>query len=407
MNKLFIYFFIFSTLIGHSQNNFEKGYFIDNENNKVDCFIKNLDWLNNPEDIEYKITLEGESTRANVEKIKVFNIINGPKYISQKTSVDISKSTLSELNYERSPLLEEKTIFLKYEVEGDANLYSYVTKEKATFYYNVKDNPIELLTFKEYFNKYRQIVSNLMYKQQLLNSLKCESVTQNDVESLKYKKHLLVKFFRNYNKCADPNYSVKKKESKISNFSLSIRPGFNYAFVQAETTSSIAIKTDFEINPRYGIEFEYVLPFNNNKWGVLIEPTFQEFRSNSGTINSTAATSFDIYVKSLNIPVGFRHYVFLNNRSRLFITGATSFNFLFKNSGLDITFPYTSSHFNTDKGWTSQNFLVGLGYSYNDKINFEIQYKTFLAMNSSTGSGASGSNAYLSSFSFIIGYNLF
>ena len=40
------------SLNSYSQINFDKGYFINDSNQKVDCLIKNIDWKNNPTEIE-------------------------------------------------------------------------------------------------------------------------------------------------------------------------------------------------------------------------------------------------------------------------------------------------------------------------------------------------------------------
>lgn len=34
---------------------FEKGFYIENNGKRVDCLIKNIDWLYNPESFEYKL----------------------------------------------------------------------------------------------------------------------------------------------------------------------------------------------------------------------------------------------------------------------------------------------------------------------------------------------------------------
>lgn len=37
----------------YSQISFQKGYYIDNTNQKINCLIKNIDWKNNPTEFEY------------------------------------------------------------------------------------------------------------------------------------------------------------------------------------------------------------------------------------------------------------------------------------------------------------------------------------------------------------------
>ena len=45
MKKLLVVFLIaFNIFNSYSQIKFEKGYFINNYNDKTDCLIKNIDW---------------------------------------------------------------------------------------------------------------------------------------------------------------------------------------------------------------------------------------------------------------------------------------------------------------------------------------------------------------------------
>lgn len=39
----------------YAQIIFENGYFINELNQKVECFIKNIEWRNNPTEFEYKL----------------------------------------------------------------------------------------------------------------------------------------------------------------------------------------------------------------------------------------------------------------------------------------------------------------------------------------------------------------
>jgi hypothetical protein len=54
MKKLFLLIILTQISLNcYSQINFEKGYFYNNENKKIECLIKNNDWLNNPTQIKY------------------------------------------------------------------------------------------------------------------------------------------------------------------------------------------------------------------------------------------------------------------------------------------------------------------------------------------------------------------
>ena len=54
MKNLLVISFLFYLTFSYSQITFEKGYFISNDGIKTECFIKNLDWRNNPTEFEYK-----------------------------------------------------------------------------------------------------------------------------------------------------------------------------------------------------------------------------------------------------------------------------------------------------------------------------------------------------------------
>ena len=65
--KLLFLFTTVFTLNCYSQISFENGYFIDNDNQKINCLIKNLDWENNPTKFKYKLS---ENNELNTKTIK-------------------------------------------------------------------------------------------------------------------------------------------------------------------------------------------------------------------------------------------------------------------------------------------------------------------------------------------------
>jgi len=60
----------FGMTISYSQISFEKGYFINNTNQRISCYIKNSDWKNNPTEFVYKIALEGDKMTAKSLKLR-------------------------------------------------------------------------------------------------------------------------------------------------------------------------------------------------------------------------------------------------------------------------------------------------------------------------------------------------
>jgi len=104
---------------------------------------------------------------------------------------------------------------------------------------------------------------------------------------------------------------------------------------------------------------------------------------------------------SVELPVGLRHYFFLNENSKLFINASyiadISFNssFSFKRKdGFDLS-PFEIN--------SVANFTYGLGYKYNDKISLEIRHQNTRDLLTEKTSASSN----YKSISIIFGYSLF
>ena len=150
-------------------------------------------------------------------------------------------------------------------------------------------------------------------------------------------------------------------------FNLSIRPGFNSSSLSIQNSASSSRNTDFdnEFGFRFGIEAEFIMPFNKNKWSLIIEPTYQYFKSEKEITNQSAKADY----KSIEIPVGVRHYFFLNENSKIFINGS----FIFDLSN-DSVIDFESG---TDlEIKTRNNLAFGIGYKHNDKYGLELRYQT-------------------------------
>ena len=72
------------------QINFEPGYFIDNDQDKVSCFIKNEDWLNNPTTFTYKLSENGNIQEATISEVKEFTVFGGKSYIRKQVPIENS-----------------------------------------------------------------------------------------------------------------------------------------------------------------------------------------------------------------------------------------------------------------------------------------------------------------------------
>ncbi|GAB4409669.1 MAG: hypothetical protein OHK0053_36470 [Microscillaceae bacterium] len=120
---------IWISLSVQAQITFEKAYFIDNEGRKVTCWIKNLDWKNNPKEFEYQLTEQGEVQKGDLNNVQAFEIEGGAKYVRFTVDIDYSTEDVNKLTTNMQPVFERKEVFLKVLLEGKGSLYIY---EEAT-----------------------------------------------------------------------------------------------------------------------------------------------------------------------------------------------------------------------------------------------------------------------------------
>ncbi|MCG2431601.1 PorT family protein [Aequorivita xiaoshiensis] len=378
----------------YSQISFEKGYYIDNSNQKTNCLIKNIDWKNNPTEFEYKLSENSESKKASIKLIKEFGIDNVSKYIRSNVNIDRSSEKFNQLSNHRKPIFKEEELFLKVLVEGKANLYLFEDGNLIRYFYNTEDTVIEQLVFKSYKTSNYKIGKNNSFKNQLWNNLKCPDFKISKVENLDYQKNDLIKFFVEYNECNGEKSIIYEKKQKKDLFNLSIRPGFNSSSLSIQNSVSSSRDTDFdnEIGFRFGIEAEFIMPFNANKWSLIIEPTYQYFKSEKEINKQTVIADY----KSIEIPVGIRHYFFLSENSKIFINGSYILD-LSSNSIIDF-----SSEVDLEIN-TRNNLAFGMGYKYNDKYSLELRYQTSREI---LGDYIAWSSDY-NTLSVIFGYSLF
>ena len=123
--QLLAFIFFLCSLNVFSQTHYGKGAFITDNDEKVECFIKNIDWKNNPTDFKYRLTEEGETKTEYIESVKVFEIYGVSKFLRAVVNIDRSTSNINNLTTSKNPIFIEEQLFLKVLVTGKATLYYY------------------------------------------------------------------------------------------------------------------------------------------------------------------------------------------------------------------------------------------------------------------------------------------
>ncbi|WP_430817445.1 hypothetical protein [Carboxylicivirga sp. RSCT41] len=408
MNKkilLVIALIIISILESYSQIVFEKGYFIDESNQKTECLIKNIDWFNNPSEFEYKLSENDPIQKVTIETVKEFSIDNASKYVRAKINIDRSSNETRKISSERNPVFKEEILFLKLLIEGKASLFHYVDGNLTRFFYALNDSLIDQLVYKTYMVD-DKLLTNNTFKQQLFMQLKCEGLDLSDINRLRYNKRDLERFFIKYNECVNSDYTNYDTKQKRDVFNLSFRPGLNYSSLQIHNNMSDSRDFDFgsKIGFRMGIEAEFILPYNKNKWSLIVEPTFQYFNTSQSKETSNVSGAVlvsEVEYKSIEVPAGVRYYMFLNDNSKLFINVSYIWDFPL-NSTIEMLRQDNSllSSLEIESG---PNIAMGGGYKFKDKFSIELRYHTSRNILNDYVSWGSDYN----STSIVLGYSLF
>ncbi|MFB6317705.1 hypothetical protein [Saccharicrinis sp. FJH54] len=373
----FFFFLFLMTSYTFGQIRFEKGYFIDNENIRTECLIKNIEWKDNPVDFIYKYNEADEINKNTIDSVKEFGIYGNVLYRRFNVKIDNSSDNVNRISLKKDPVWSEETLFLKLLVDGKASLYIYEDGNIERYFYSVKDSPVTQLIYRKYLND-KAITYNNKFRQQLWIDVRCDNTKMKTVEYLNYRQKDLKKYFMNYNECMGDTittsniYNGKSAVHQFKNhfYNLKVTSGISNLFFSADHHTSDSRNFSFgtQRNIRFGLESEFVLPFNKNKWSLFFEPTYQYFSAedNSGTEYKR------IDFKTIEFPIGLRYYFFLNKNFKLYLNASyiSSYAMYFDSK---IEFEYS---YHPDLEFPHKNnFAFGGGFDYK---RFNLGYRYYL-----------------------------
>lgn len=357
-----------------SQGDYKKAYFINNENEKIDCYIKDRDTRDNPTGFEYILEMTSNRYAASISTVKEFQIESAKKYIRFSGNIDRSAVLLDNVDENRNPVWSDEVIFLKTLVEGEASLYVYQEGNLVRYFYRSGNSKlIEQLVFKHYRVAAWVMASNNYYQQQLFNNVRIYKMDKMDYENLEYKESKLIKYFLNYNKSKGINSIQYKSLKDRESFNFKVVAGFSFA--AAYEAENEVIDRELIFDPFFsftiGLEGEYIIPFWKNRFSLFFNPALVYFRGEDeitivfSTIENTYL--YEINYTAIDIPFGLRYYVFTKNQSKAFIDLAFVTG-LYLNSEITRN---SSEYLNIQGG---NNFRLGAGYSFGKhslSLNFD------------------------------------
>ncbi len=394
-----------------AQNQYEQGYFIDHYGTVTVCFIKNLDWRQNPIDFLYKLDLNSETElKGTLSNVQEFAIGTTIKYKRFNIKMERSSSDMNRLNKTRDPIWSQEVLFLKVLVEGDANLYVYNDSSIQKFFYDSSKLSISQLIQIKHLDNVTNTATYNYYKQQLSNDINCKK-DETYFKNLKYNTSALTEHFSSYNKCIGGTITkYERKYQKV--FSMKATGSVNYATLKMEDPKKLYNVNSkvSQVFPKIGIEVEFTLPFNHNRWSLFFNPTYNHFNeeydfTNPDGLGGTRNIDHTVIVKynSIEFPIGIRRYFPISNDSKLFANASVAFDLPFNSS---INFTNRQQFVNaeeTRKVISGYYFSIGGGYKYK-KMAAELRYS---APRNITGVEDARSNSDFYNIGLLFSYEIF
>lgn len=338
---------------------FEKGYFVRNDGTRMECLIKNVEWKNNPKEFQYK-TESTDAFTLSVLEVAEFGVYDQWKYKTLTVNIDRSVFKINEQST-KNPTFQKETLALRVLLEGTADLYYYEDANVIRFFFGVNDRVIEQLVYKEYQVESGDIAKNETFKQQLWLNVKCGGVTEEQIKRLRYRKEDLLEYFNRFNQCSgdEPKQAQKKKPRNVF-IKLSSGAGFSTLDIKNyHYRPWYDKKFENEITYHLGLEAEFVLPFNRNKWSVVLEPSYNTFKGETGD----EAWGNEAERNTIEFGIGARHYFYLNANARIFLSGLVVFYVPLKES---VTYMNLQTMSNVGGA-------VGAGYGYK-RLSTEVRH---------------------------------
>jgi len=353
----------------YSQYKFEKGYYIDNDDKKIECLIQNSRWTDNPTEIKYKLLDDSKIYELGIKSIKAFEINELTKFVRANVDIDRSSLEFNHLTRSLQPEFNKEELLLKVLVAGKSNLYYYKDAGLIRFFYDTSVGEIKQLVYRKFRDKDNEISYDNSYWQQLHTNVNCENQSMEDIAFLEYEERLLVDYFITENLCHNSEYKFYETQTDKFELHFSIRPGLHRANTRIGTYFDDEEIFEFEVDNyfRIGAELEFLERHYRKKWAIIVEPSFLNYQATSNSPDEDSA----IDLKTIVIPTGLRYYVHLSHDSKLFLNASINL--------IDFSFKPTLKLSNVMGAIRPEprGFLAfGLGYKFKNTYSIELRANT-------------------------------
>lgn len=379
MNKSIIYLCLLFVTLLNAQNKFEKGYYIDLNDQKVECTIKYSESRHTPTYFEVLETSTGIQKKIGVDDVKLLEIENIGKFISTTSEIDRHNY---EINYlESNPVIIKKSEkhFFDCIIDNKFSLLKYEDRDITRYFYSIDNyQTIVQLDFKKYTSRDIPdgILYNNEYKNQLLqiNNCKDDSLIKL-INSSKYKISDLTNIFEKLNICSGSSLTtIENKFSKRSKGISKLKIALNSNFIDITDNNYLQFGKKFA--PGVGFEYEYALPYYNNMFSILSNIDCFYYTGTTYYSHPTDGFFYDPYNNSnvtaklsvLLFNFGVQWNIIRKKDFRLFIS--ENFNLAAIKGGFSLDFKDKGIVNDANIGGSLRNMGIGLSYK-----KFEIDFK--------------------------------
>ena len=287
------------------------GYIVKNDGERIECHVLNSG--NEEATTFYVYILPGntKSQKMDLATIKEFGIGNEQKFIREFIQIDISSDRIKRAEEaEKGPEIQEGHGYLKVLYEGPrASLYSFYDEGRTFFYYKVRESNITLLYYKQYevevaSGVIQNIIIDNTYKEQLSTAFEPED--PKTIKRLSYTKKSLVRFFETVNQEEVGSTPTLYKKISQGYFRANLSGDLNFNKYRIQNLDySQKLTFTQETSFAYGVEFEYIIPYNNHRWGLFLGAYHSTYQSDKASkVGDNNLIDFEIYYKAFDFPMG-------------------------------------------------------------------------------------------------------
>lgn len=404
----------------NAQIKFEPGYFITNDGQKIDGFIRNQNKENNPTTFQYRLSEKGDIKVGTIDSVSSFQILNTThKYERYTVKIERSSPDIKNLLESKDIIFKEETLFLRVLIQGTASLYVYNIGGNEKFFYQMNNGTVDPLIHYIYQGAGNTLGEMNSFREQLLKDLQCANITRSAIDRLNYVESELARLFTKFNQCKNSNYentiTMRKKEEN----QLAVLIGVNSSALELEQksappppssgqtgTSPITERTSQKLSPVFGFSYTHVFATVKGAWDLIIEPSFQRYKNTLRDVilPSGAATELQINYSYLNLPIGVRRSVYMNDNGKLFLKGSVAWNLVLNQK--KVFGP--ASTYRTINGLEQNgviaipHVILGAGYLMKNKYSIETRYY----INNTMLNNEKWKTRFVNPFSLLLGYRL-